>query len=82
VGAGVAFLLLAGIIVVFSLTQKRRKHKPISSVEAADGSVNPPPLKIEVPDQTKVETPNGEPNSRADGSTIYISSPSAEAEAI
>jgi len=76
---GVTFVLVLGaIIAVFSFTQTRRNRKPIGSVETAEGSANPRPLKIKVSEPPKVVEPDTEPHSRADGSTIYVSSPTGE----
>ncbi|KAF7360023.1 hypothetical protein MVEN_00729900 [Mycena venus] len=84
VGAATFVLVFGAIIAVFSFTQKRRNRKPIGSVETAEGTANPRRLKIQVPDREppKVVEPDTEPHSRADGSTIYVSSPSVQAYAI
>ncbi|KAJ7086247.1 hypothetical protein C8R44DRAFT_862113 [Mycena epipterygia] len=74
VAAGMVVFVLGIIITVYSLTERHRRRKPIGSVEAAEGSVDG---RLQV-QQRGVEIPEPEPHSRADGSTISISSPVAE----
>ncbi|KAJ7240617.1 hypothetical protein B0H12DRAFT_1134383 [Mycena haematopus] len=80
---GMVVVLFAAIIAVLSCSQKeRRNRKPIGYVETAEGRVNPRgALKIHALDseQTlKVVVPDRYSGLRADGSTIYVSSPSVE----
>ncbi|KAK7045029.1 hypothetical protein R3P38DRAFT_3177253 [Favolaschia claudopus] len=85
VAAGMVFFLICGIILVFSLTQHRprRTRKPIrpSSLET-DVEAQPANSHRSAVNQKLKLTISGLPerdelrSARADGSTIYVSSPS------
>ncbi|KAJ6459007.1 hypothetical protein C8R45DRAFT_1183065 [Mycena sanguinolenta] len=93
VAGGMVVVIFAAIIVVFSYSQSRRRRNPlktIGDVEAgpvAQATVAPRGgLKIIVvdpdPERAKPRGVEQSPysGSRKDGSTIYVSSPSGEAE--
>ncbi|KAF7351550.1 hypothetical protein MSAN_01587500 [Mycena sanguinolenta] len=91
VAGGMVVVIFAAIIVLYSYTQRRRRNpNPVGDVETAEAGavVNPRgPLRIVIVDppgrqkrQSKGVEPSPYSGSRKDGSTIYVSSPSGEAE--
>ncbi|KAF8140893.1 hypothetical protein K438DRAFT_1875840 [Mycena galopus ATCC 62051] len=79
-------VILVAIIVVYSCSQKGgRNRKPMDSEKQVEGPVDPRIFKLKLKiaaDEPKVAGPNSgySGSRRADGSTIYVSSPSQTGE--